>query len=276
MKYLSFNINGLRARLEQLATVLETHAPEVLALQETKVDDPAFPREAVEALGYHVAYFGQKGHYGVATLTKAPPEAICYGFPGDNPEAQRRFIGVTVPFGSGSLRVLNGYFPQGESRSHPTKFPAKAAFYEALQAYLEAEEDPTQPLMVVGDFNIAPQDEDIGIGPDNQKRWLRTGKTSFLPEERAWFDRLLSWGLTDSYRARYPDVQEGALSWFDYRSRGFEATPKRGLRIDHILLTAPLMAQLEDAGVDQVSRALPRPSDHCPVWVSLRPPETAG
>ena len=98
------------------------------------------------------------------------------------------------------------------------------------------------------------------------------GKTSFLPEERDWFERLLGWGLTDSYRARYPDTRESALSWFDYRSRGFEAAPKRGLRIDQILLTAPLMRQLEDAGVDHALRAMDRPSDHCPIWVKLRAP----
>jgi len=126
--------------------------------------------------------------------------------------------------------------------------------------------------MVMGDMNIAPRDEDVGIGPENAKRWLRTGKTSFLPEERAWFERLLAWGLTDSYRARYPDTEEAALSWFDYRSRGFEAEPKRGLRIDQILLSAPLLERLEDAGVDHGLRAMDRPSDHCPIWVRLRAP----
>lgn len=272
MNFVSFNINGLRARPHQLEAVVEKYDPEIIALQETKVDDPQFPREAVEALGYHVTFFGQKGHYGVATLSKAAPKAVRYGFPSDGEDAQRRFIALSVPFGSESLWVLNGYFPQGESRDHPSKFPAKMAFYADLQTYLEGTFKPSDAVMVMGDMNIAPRDEDVGIGPENAKRWLRTGKTSFLPEERAWFERLLAWGLTDSYRARYPDTEETALSWFDYRSRGFEAEPKRGLRIDQILLSAPLLERLEDAGVDHGLRAMDRPSDHCPIWVRLRAP----
>ena len=272
MNFVSFNINGLRARPHQLEAVVEKYDPEILALQETKVDDPQFPREAVEALGYHVTFFGQKGHYGVATLSKAAPTTVQYGFPSDGEEAQRRFIALSVPFGAGNLWVLNGYFPQGESRDHPSKFPAKTAFYADLQTYLESSFAPSDAVMVMGDTNIAPRDKDIGIGPENAKRWLRSGKTSFLPEERAWFERLLGWGLTDSYRARYPDAQEVALSWFDYRSRGFEAEPKRGLRIDQILLSAPLMERLEDAGVDHELRAMDRPSDHCPIWVRLKAP----
>jgi exodeoxyribonuclease-3 len=120
----------------------------------------------------------------------------------------------------------------------------------------------------MGDFNVAPSDHDIGIGEENAKRWLRTGKTSFLPEERAWFERLTDWGLTDSFRYLHPDCAD-RFSWFDYRSRGFEAEPKRGLRIDHILVTGALLDRCAAAGIDYTIRAMEKPSDHCPVWVEL-------
>jgi len=120
----------------------------------------------------------------------------------------------------------------------------------------------------MGDFNIAPVDHDIGITDDAKKRWLRTGKTSFLPEERAWFERLIQWGLVDSWRSVHPEVSD-RYSWFDYRSRGFEDDPKRGLRIDHILVSKPLMERMTDCGIDYTLRAMDKPSDHCPVWITL-------
>jgi exodeoxyribonuclease-3 len=117
-------------------------------------------------------------------------------------------------------------------------------------------------------MNVAPLDADIGIGEDNAKRWLRTGKCSFLPEERDWLQSIMDWGLIDAYRVVHPDVTD-RFSWFDYRSRGFEREPKRGLRIDLILITEPLRARLRDAGIDYDIRGLAKPSDHCPVWIEL-------
>jgi exodeoxyribonuclease-3 len=127
---------------------------------------------------------------------------------------------------------------------------------------------PDQNLILLGDMNVAPLDLDIGIGADNAKRWLRTGKCAFLPEERDWFQALLDWGLIDAYRARYPESAD-RFSWFDYRSRGFEREPKHGLRIDHILISAPLRERLLDVGIDYAIRAMEKPSDHCPVWITL-------
>ena len=111
-------------------------------------------------------------------------------------------------------------------------------------------------------------DRDIGIGSDNAKRWLRTGKCSFLPEEREWMNRLVGWGLQDCYRSHFPEVDD-RFSWFDYRSRGFERDPRRGLRIDLILISEPLRARLRDAGIDYRVRAMERPSDHCPIWAEF-------
>ncbi|WP_019716947.1 exodeoxyribonuclease III, partial [Pseudomonas syringae] len=232
MKIVSFNINGLRARPHQLAALIDKHQPDVIGLQETKVSDEQFPLADVEALGYHVHFHGQKGHYGVALLSRSPPLALHKGFEGDDEESQKRFIRGTYADSNGQpVTIMNGYFPQGESRDHPTKFPAKQRFYENLQALLEGHFSNDQPLIVMGDVNISPQDCDIGIGADNAKRWLKTGKCSFLPEEREWMERLKNWGLVDSFRYLYPEVSD-RFSWFDYRSRGFEDEPKRGLRID--------------------------------------------
>jgi exodeoxyribonuclease-3 len=130
------------------------------------------------------------------------------------------------------VTVINGYFPQGESRDHETKFPAKAAFYQNLQNYLDTELNKENPVLIMGDMNISPTDLDIGIGEENRKRWLRTGKCSFLPEEREWMERLLGWGLVDTYRHANPQDNEH-FSWFDYRSKGFD--DNRGLRIDLLL-----------------------------------------
>ncbi|QEY62737.1 exodeoxyribonuclease III [Metapseudomonas lalkuanensis] len=269
MKIVSFNINGLRARPHQLEALIAKHQPDVIGLQETKVSDEQFPEDEIRQLGYHVHYHGQKGHYGVALLSRQEPLALSKGFPGDAEDAQRRFIYGTFADAQGNpVTVMNGYFPQGESRDHPIKFPAKERFYADLQVLLEQQFQPSQPLVVMGDINISPEDCDIGIGEENRKRWLKTGKCSFLPEEREWLARLKSWGLVDSFRQLNPEVND-RFSWFDYRSRGFEDEPKRGLRIDVILASQPLQARLKDAGIDYELRGMEKPSDHAPIWLEL-------
>lgn len=270
MKLISFNINGIRARLHQLSELIDSQQPDVIGLQETKVDDSAFPLAAVEELGYQVYFHGQKGHYGVALLTRQTPLWVNKGLPTDDPEAQKRLISAAIPCADGDpLIIFNGYFPQGESRDHPTKFPAKARFYRDLQTHLERHHTPEQRLVVMGDINISPQDCDIGIGADNAKRWLRTGKCSFLPEEREWLQRLKDWGLHDTYRRLYPDVDD-RFSWFDYRSKGFADTPKRGLRIDVVMASDQLIEHCTDAGIDYDIRGMEKPSDHAPVWASFK------
>lgn len=274
MRLVSFNINGIRARLHQLEALVATQRPAVIGLQETKVQDSEFPREAVEALGYRVFFHGQKGHYGVAlmchkTLCPNGPEEVFFGLPGDGEESQRRLIGARLRTADGEpLTVWNGYFPQGENVDHPTKFPNKREFYAQLIELLRERHRPDERLVVMGDFNISPEDIDIGIGEDNRKRWLREGKTSFQPIEREWLGTLKAWGLSDSYRVRYPEVDD-RFSWFDYRSRGFEREPRRGLRIDYILVTAPLAERVRDAGIDYDLRGMERPSDHAPVWTEF-------
>lgn len=268
MKIVSFNINGIRSRLHQLEELIKRHDPDVIGLQETKVADSEFPAAAIRSLGYESIFHGQKGHYGVALLYREPPFACRRGFPNDGEESQRRLIKASFATAAGPLHLYNGYFPQGENRSHPVKFPAKAAFYREFAATLRRDHEPGEQVVVMGDMNVAPGDIDIGIGEENRKRWLRTGKCCFLPEEREWYEQLTSWGLRDTFRERH-GAGAAVYSWFDYRSRGFEQDPPRGLRIDLLLASTGLCARLVDSGIDLAVRAMARPSDHCPVWAEF-------
>lgn len=269
MKIVSFNVNSVRMRFHQLQQLIDTHSPEVIALQETKVQDTEFPIEEIQAMGYEAVFHGQKTHYGVATLTKLPIIDSQKGFLGDDEDAQKRFVGIKVesPFG-GELTILNGYFPQGESVDHPTKFPNKRAFYADLQQHLVTNASPDDQLIVLGDINISPTDLDIGIGEDNRKRWLRSGKCSFQPVEREWLATLEGWGLTDTFRHLNPETDD-KYSWFDYRSKGFDREPKRGLRIDAIFATRCLLEKACRADVDYDVRAMEKPSDHAPIWTEF-------
>lgn len=268
MKIISFNINGLRARIHQLSALIDKHNPEIIGLQETKVHDEAFPFDDVEPLGYKAFIHGQKAHYGVAMLVRNDLvdkiKKVQRGFPTDNEEHQKRMVMVTVESEKGNdVTVLNGYFPQGDNISHETKFPYKRQFYSDLMTYLNEYEDPTENVVVMGDINISPTDLDIGIGEPNRKRWLKTGKCSFQPEERQWLATLLDWGFTDTFRALHPEEAE-TYSWFDYRSKGFD--DNRGLRIDVILATDSLNDNCNESGVDYELRGIEKPSDHAPIW----------
>ncbi len=267
MKIISFNINGLRARPHQLQAIVKQHNPDIIGLQETKVHDEVFPVHLAEELGYQVYFHGQKAHYGVALLSRKKPETIIKGFPQDDVESQKRLIiGRFMQDNGRPITVFNGYFPQGESRDHPLKFPAKQKFYQDLLAYLQQYHTPDDDIIIMGDMNISSTDLDIGIGEINRKRWLRTGKCSFLPEEREWLDALLSWGLIDTWRSQNPDSDQH-FSWFDYRSSGFD--DNRGLRIDLLLATASLQQRLQQTGIDYQIRGMEKPSDHAPIWAEF-------
>ena len=267
MKVISFNINSLRARPHQLEAIIESHSPDVIALQETKVHDDDFPHEMIEKTGYHVIYHGQKGHYGVATLSKEAPASFEKGFPTDDDESQKRVIITEHKINNKSVFVFNGYFPQGDSISHPTKFPAKEKFYADLSSYLDTK-SMQDNWIVTGDFNISHKDTDIGIGDKNAKRWLKTGKCSFQPIEREWLEDIVDKGFQDTFRKIYPEVDD-RYSWFDYRSKGFDDDPRRGLRIDLVLATKSLYDSCTGAGVDYDIRGMEKPSDHCPIWATF-------
>lgn len=269
MKCISFNTNSIRIRLHQLAETIAIHDPDIIGIQETKVTDEEFPVQEIRQLGYHCEYTGQKTHYGVALLSKVAPASVVKGFTQDDTNAQRRFIAASYNSNQGRpIQILNGYFPQGESRNHPVKFPNKEKFYSDMLNLL-GNNHPNDLLVLMGDMNISHQDCDIGIGEENRKRWLKTGKCSFLPEERIWLAKILDWGLIDTFRTLQPDTND-LFSWFDYRSKGFEAEPKRGLRIDLILASKGISPFLSDAGIDYTVRAMEKPSDHCPVWAEFK------
>ncbi len=264
MKLISFNVNGIRARLHQIKEVINKYTPDIIGLQEIKVQDAQFPIEDISSLGYHAEYFGQKSHYGVALLSKEKPVSVIKGFPNDREDAQRRFILGEYIINNKNVFVSNGYFPQGENRKHPVKFPAKEKFYADLISFLIENNSAEKNFVIMGDMNISPTDSDIGIGEENAKRWLKAGKTSFLPEEREWLKKIFDLGFIDTFRYLYPD-EKNLFSWFDYRSFGFNRDPKRGLRIDLILASKPLIAKCKSTLIDYAIRGMEKPSDHCPV-----------
>jgi exodeoxyribonuclease-3 len=172
-------------------------------------------------------------------------------------------------FSSQEITIINGYFPQGESRDHPKKFPYKEKFFKDLMIYLNENFTLEDNIIILGDLNISPEDIDIGIGENNKKRWLATGKCSFLPEEREWLEKIKTWGFFDSYRKFFPETND-KFSWFDYRSRGFDDNPKRGLRIDHLWVTNSLLETAIESGIDYEIRGMEKPSDHAPVWTKFK------
>ncbi len=267
MKVISFNTNSIRMRQHQLEALIHTHSPDVIGIQETKAQDIDFPVEMIKSLGYNCAFHGQKTHYGVALLYKHQPIEVIKGFASDTEISQRRFIRAKFKLNNKIITIMNGYFPQGESLDHPTKFLAKQQFYQNLSNLLNHQYSPEDNIIVMGDMNIAPLNIDIGIGEDNAKRWLKNGKCSFLPIEREWIKTLYSFGLIDTYRQLHPE--EAHYSWFDYRSKGFDKEPRRGLRIDLILTTKILATQCCGAGIDYQIRAMNKPSDHCPIWAEF-------
>ena len=268
MKIISFNINSVRARPHQLEYIRDHLDPDVIGLQETKVHDDEFPVELINEIGYHCEYWGQKGHYGVALLSKKKPIDVSKGFLKDTAEDQKRFIQGRYKFKKNDIYILNGYFPQGENRNHETKFPKKIKYYKDLKDHIKKLQRSTSNIIVMGDFNVAPSKNDIGIGEVNAKRWLRDGKCAFLPEEIEMWNNIRDLGFIDSWRLQNPN-DSSTYSWFDYRSRMFDDTPKRGLRIDHIMVAEKLAKSIKSTGIDYDARAMIKPSDHCPVWLKL-------
>ncbi|WMY97169.1 MAG: exodeoxyribonuclease III [Arsenophonus sp.] len=267
MKFISFNINSLRAHIHQLEAIIQKHQPDVIGLQETKVEDNAFPLKQINKLGYYVFYYGQKAHYGVALFFKKKPINIRKGFPNEDIHAQRRIIMADIKIKNKTITVINGYFPQGECRNHPIKFFAKKKFYQDLYIYLKKYVISKSYIILMGDMNISPTDNDIGIGEINKKRWLSKGKCSFLPEERKWIEKLKSLGLIDTYRKKNPNTIN-QFSWFDYRSKGF--IKNCGLRIDLILASNLLFNYCIDTGIDYEIKNMKKPSDHAPIWANFQ------
>lgn len=257
MKIATWNVNSLKVRLPQVLDWLAAAAPEVLCLQETKLEDKAFPAAELQAAGYHVLFAGQKTYNGVAILSKSPLSLVADGLPGlDDP--QKRLLAADVACAGGPVRVVCGYFPNGQALDSE-KYPYKLSWLKALLEWLPGQLLAQPRLALLGDFNIAPDDRDV----HDPKAW--EGQVLVSPPERQAFQDLLALGLSDSFRLF--EQPEKSFSWWDYRMMGFRRNA--GLRIDHILLSPPLAAACRACAVDKAPRKLERPSDHAPVVAEL-------
>jgi exodeoxyribonuclease III len=253
MRLAAWNVNSLKVRLPQLIDWLTTRQPDVVCLQETKLEDHNFPQQEIEAAGYTVAFSGQKTYNGVALLARETPTDIVCGNP-YFPDAQKRLIAATIQ----GIRVVCAYIPNGQDVGSD-KYDYKLAWLRALEKWLGEQLAANPQLALAGDFNIAPEDRDVY----DPAAWA--GQVLCSEPERAAFQRLLALGLKDSFRLfEQPDK---SFSWWDYRMLGFQKN--RGLRIDHILLSSPLAERCTAAGIDREMRKRERPSDHAPITAEL-------
>lgn len=258
MKLATFNINGIKARIEALPAWLSQAKPDVVCLQEIKSVDEGFPREVFEEMGYRVETHGQKSFNGVAILSRLPLEDVTRGLPGDDSDEQARWIEATVIGDRRAIRVCGLYLPNGNPAPGP-KYDYKLAWMARMQTRVRALLATEEPLAFCGDYNVIPEPQDAAK-PD---AWVTDAL--FLPESRAAFRRLLNLGLTDAFRAR--DPRPGQYSFWDYQAGAWERN--NGIRIDHLLLSPQCADLLRDAGIDKAVRGGEKPSDHVPVWVDL-------
>lgn len=257
MKLATFNINGIKARIEALPAWLVSAEPDVVCLQEIKSVDDAFPRATFEDLGYRVETHGQKSFNGVAILSKLPLEDVTRGLPGDPDDEQARWIEATV-VGTRAVRICGLYLPNGNPAPGP-KYDYKLGWMARMEARAKALLALEEPVVFCGDYNVIPQDADAAR-PD-----LWTTDALALPQSRAAFRRLLALGLTDAFRARQPGP--GHYTFWDYQAGAWDRN--NGIRIDHHLLSPQAADLLRDARIDKQVRAGDKPSDHVPVWIDL-------
>ena len=258
MKIATWNINGVKARIETLLTWLAEAKPDVACLQEIKSMDEGFPAEAIEAAGYNVAVHGQKGFNGVAMLAKTRLEDVTRGLPGDPSDEQARYIEASVTAGARSIRIGGLYLPNGNPLG-TDKFAYKLAWMQRLEAHAKRLVASEQLVILAGDYNIIPEPVDAK-SPAN---W--TGDALFQPESRAAFRRLQALGLTDAIRCCQPGP--GIYTFWDYQAGAWQKDD--GIRIDHLLLSPQATDRLTGAGIDKFTRGWEKPSDHVPVWVTL-------
>ncbi|AUH62945.1 exodeoxyribonuclease III [Paracoccus zhejiangensis] len=259
MKIASFNINGVKARIEALTDWLAGSEADVVVLQEIKSVDEGFPREHFEDLGWTVETHGQKGFNGVAILSKLPLEDVTRGLPGDDTDEQARYIEATV-IGARAVRIAGLYLPNGNPAPGP-KYDYKLAWMERLKTRAEELLAGEMPVVMLGDYNVIPQPRDAA----KPEQW--TGDALFLPESRAALRRIAAEGWSDALRLADPFTDRGPFTFWDYQAG---AWPKdNGIRIDHLLLSPEAADLVEESGVDRAARDGDKPSDHVPVWVRL-------
>jgi len=250
-KIATFNVNGLRARLDIVVDWLKENRPQALCLQETKVQDQDFPAAPLEEAGYRVTFMGQKSYNGVAVLCQNQPEEVHRGLMDGEDDPEARFLAVKVD----GLWLANAYLPQGRDAEHPS-FQYKLRYFERVLAWLKRHHQPSDRLILTGDLNVAPEPLDV-YDPKRLE-----GQPDYHPEVRAAFKLLLDWGLRDLFRLHHPEDKQ--YTFWDYRMpKAFQRN--LGWRIDHILATRPLAGACRDCRVDTAPRGLPKPSDHTPL-----------
>ncbi|GAB2627473.1 exodeoxyribonuclease III [Novilysobacter erysipheiresistens] len=254
MKIASWNVNSLNVRLPHLQQWLASAVPDVVGLQETKLDDPRFPDTELVGLGYRSVFAGQKTYNGVAILSREPATDVQIGIPGFDDE-QKRVIAATV----GGVRVINLYVVNGQDVG-TDKYAYKLRWLDAVHDWVADELQRHPQLVVLGDFNIAPDARDVHDPEVWNEYHILTSAA-----ERTALQRLLDLGLHDAFRLHHDDA--GVFSWWDYRQAAFRRN--LGLRIDLTLVSEALRTRCSGAGIDREPRSWERPSDHAPAWVEL-------
>jgi exodeoxyribonuclease-3 len=258
LKIATWNINGVKARLDTTLAWLEEARPDVACLQEIKSVDEGFPRAAFEDLGYHVETHGQKGFNGVAILSRSPATEVMRGLPGDDGDEQARYIEARIETDGRPLRVGCLYLPNGNPFGSE-KFPYKLGWMERLLRHARLRLEDEERFVLLGDYNVIPEPRDAR----NPENW--TGDALFQPESRCAFRSLLALGLTDAVRAT--NQADGIYTFWDYQAGAWQKN--NGIRIDHVLLSPEAVDCLEGVGIDAHVRGWEKPSDHVPVWVNL-------
>lgn len=256
MRVASWNVNSIRARQERAIAWLERHQPDVLCLQETKVQDEAFPHEPFAALGYQTALHGQKTYNGVAILSRIPIDGLERGMQDESEDPQARFMAAEL----NDWLIVNVYVPNG-STPQSAKYAYKQQWLQRLANWIDKNKTAERLALVCGDFNIAPADVDVAA----PERWADS--VLCAPEMRHAFANLQARGLVDAWRQLNPD--EKAYSWWDYRGLAFPRND--GLRIDHMLVSSGLQARCDRVWIDRDERKGQRPSDHAPVVGDFKP-----
>jgi exodeoxyribonuclease-3 len=258
LRIASFNLNGVRSRLGHLLAWLEREKPDIACLQELKAPDAAFPIDAIRTAGYGAIWHGQASWNGVAILARGvEPLEIARGLPGAKDDSQSRYLEAAAH----GVVVGCVYLPNGNPQPGP-KFDYKLAWFERLKKHLRPRLDADAPVIIAGDYNVVPADEDIY----DPRSWRRDALLQ--PETRERWQRLLDEGWVDAVRARHPDGR--IYTFWDYFRRHWERDA--GLRIDHLLLNRRAAPMLREVGVDRWVRGLPHASDHAPVWARLKMP----
>jgi exodeoxyribonuclease-3 len=258
MRIATWNINGVKARIENLLHWLKEADPDIVCLQEIKSVDDAFPRLEIEALGYNVATHGQKGFNGVAILSKLPFDEVHARLPGDDGDEQARYLEAVFSLKDGALRVASIYLPNGNPPD-TEKYPYKLGWMERLRRHAAGLLELEEILVLAGDYNVIPQPRDC----KDPQAWQ--GDALFLPRTREAFRRIGNLGFTEALRA-VSDAEDLYTFW-DYQAGAWQKD--NGIRIDHLLLSPEAASRLIAAGTDKHVRGWEKPSDHVPAWVQL-------